>query len=148
METRPLYWKEKRYALKELNSDERSDVHWEFEGEKIIPKNLAVARLYKTKFKEGFLVNRIRKFTYQAAYKKKIAIYTRDSGVDQDPNEIFKQRFAALESNMKALNTTVVLSIAALNTAVVLITEKKSYIEGKIEGYFKGGRFLRTILRL
>lgn len=65
--------------LSELNSYEENSIEFQFEGNKIVPKSLKVAKLQSAGFKKILKFNRIKSVYYEADFKKDFIIATEES---------------------------------------------------------------------
>ena len=62
--------------LRELNDLQENKIEWKFDGEKIIPKSLNVAKIVRGSFNKTFSFQRIRREVYTSSYNKSFALYT------------------------------------------------------------------------
>ena len=60
-----------RDHLVEINSDEKNDVEWKQEGEKIVPKNLKVAKLSKGEFSKKLTFKNIKQKLEKTFFQEK-----------------------------------------------------------------------------
>ena len=62
--------------LKEINTENNDQIEFVIKGEKIIPKNIKVAKLNKNVFKKKLTFNRIRKESFDAIFERNIQLST------------------------------------------------------------------------
>ena len=56
--------------LRELNTASQDEVQWEFEGEKVVPKSINVARLMRSNFHKTLRFNRVRLEKFNASFQR------------------------------------------------------------------------------
>ena len=71
--------KTKDDLIKDLNSESKNEIQWEWEGEKIYAKSINVARLSKTKLLKNMVFNRVKRVIHEAQFKKKFSLSTDQS---------------------------------------------------------------------
>jgi hypothetical protein len=64
--------------VKEINKLTQNNIEWKFDGNKIVPKSLNVARLHKSLFSKSLKINRIRRKIFVSEFKK---TYTIDGSI-------------------------------------------------------------------
>lgn len=65
--------------LKELNSYSKNQIHYEFQGSKLVPKSIRLAKLQSLSFKNNLAFSRIKNVYLKADYLKKIILSTKKS---------------------------------------------------------------------
>jgi hypothetical protein len=94
--------------LLELNTISIDENQWEFEGEKIVPKSLNVARLIKSKFSNTLTFSKVKKVIIEAKYTKKFKLYTKrttiQASVTQIMNDLITDIDSRLQNNFNSVN--------------------------------------------
>lgn len=65
--------------LEDLNRETNDQIEWKFEGEKIVPKRIMVAKLIRAKFEKSLTFSRIRKETFENVFERKFTLNTLDT---------------------------------------------------------------------
>lgn len=60
--------------LTELNKETKNEVEWKFDGEKIVPKSLNLAKLVKSKFKKDISFERIKRVVKDVKFKRNFVL--------------------------------------------------------------------------
>lgn len=85
--------------LLELNSVTTDDVQWEFEGEKIVPKSLNVARLMRASFEKTLSFTRIRRQIYEADFMRTFSLYTKRSILLPTEYQLLEQKIEQISAS-------------------------------------------------
>jgi len=118
--------------LFELNTYSESDFQYEFQGEKIIPKSIKVAKIQSTLFKKDLVFNRIKNFYYQAEYTSSFSLPTRQSTLVSDQitiQQILNEKIEHILQNLTGVNTQLVSLSKNLNTINVSLSNSVSDIK-------------------
>lgn len=111
--------------LIELNKEVKDEIEWMFEGEKIVPKSINVAKLVRSKFSQTLIFTRIRKQYYEAPFLRKLSMYTIRATAEKDEIEKIQDSIQAnalsiqnIEHQIKFNNTNLQNSLNNLNKEV------------------------------
>ena len=105
--------------LNELNSYDENSIEFEFQGNKIVPKNLKVAKLHSAGFKKTLTFTRIKNVYYEADFQKKFVLATEKSNAIPDFAVDFVDQINGLKDKFEITNYNIALvcSICYYNIA-------------------------------
>jgi hypothetical protein len=115
--------------LKEINSENVNQIEFQIKGEKVIPKSIKVAKLYKNTFRKTFTFNRIKKESFDAIFERDIQLST------FEPNNHFEitlnneQTSKVVKDSNYELQVCLKEKLDYMNEINILNEEKRRLIE-------------------
>ncbi|RMZ93392.1 hypothetical protein BpHYR1_010663, partial [Brachionus plicatilis] len=91
--------------LNELNRYVNDEVEWQFEGDKIVPKSISVAKLARGQFSGTMTFNRVRKQFYEAPFIRKFTLYISSATEEKSEIEIMKNCIQGYREQLEALGS-------------------------------------------